>query len=188
MGPRTRRLHTSVSYALPVTDSGGLDGADDLDDEDVSFDLRSPASTGRQRENRNPDASLLDSANRFNDDDEERRVARARRRSLIDSGSRRRSVTTSHFAENAKERASEESDGKKMSDEQLSELYSMTIKLCLENRVNMSNSWKLDLIDYIANVASARGLPSKSNPSDETGDADGEGGLETNFVLAGSNS
>eukprot|EP00166_Cyanidium_caldarium_P005871 ctg_747.g407 len=128
-----------------------------------------------------------------NDDDAERQAARQRRRSLAasaasDGQATRRPPRASNAADESSQYTEAEVRGQKLSDEQLAELYASTIKLCAENRVNASNSWKLQLIDYIAAVASTRGAASPS--AAESGRAGERNSvteaLRTNFVLAGS--
>lgn len=73
----------------------------------------------------------------------------------------------------------------RMSDSELAEMYSTTIKLCQDNKINAKNTWSLNLIDYMGMLV-----------RDGTGgDEDGEGGAavaarqetagDTNFQIAG---
>lgn len=61
-----------------------------------------------------------------------------------------------------------------LSNNQLSELYSICLRLCSENKINTKNTWSLDLIDYIDDVLDVQ----KKSDNEEL---DGPG---TNFQAA----
>ena len=189
MARRTRRLSTVqrpvLATASPLSESTAHNRS--LDD--------SQRAASPQVDKSALNTSALQRSWVGNDDAAERQAARQRRRSLAASAGPDGQATR-HLAHASNAAAVDESTqyteaevrGQKLSDEQLAELYASTIKLCAENRVNASNSWKLQLIDYIAAVASTRGAASPA--AAERGRAGERNSvteaLRTNFVLAGS--
>jgi condensin complex subunit 2 len=71
----------------------------------------------------------------------------------------------------------------RMSDTELAEMYSTTIKLCQDNKINAKNTWSLNLIDYMSmlvkDAAGADGGPGAASTRADAASAD------TNFQVAG---
>ncbi|KAK4525708.1 hypothetical protein GAYE_SCF16G3617 [Galdieria yellowstonensis] len=106
---------------------------------------------------------------RFNDDEAEKQAARkAKRNQLLFSSSKE--LATNHN-DNWEE---------KLDPRQLAQLYSTTIKLCRDNKINAKNSWSLALIDHLRSLVVSGEIRAEDVPSEET-----EEPSEANFQLAG---
>lgn len=71
----------------------------------------------------------------------------------------------------------------RMSDAALADMYSTTIKLCQEGKINAKNTWSLNLIDYMEMlVKDGKGDGDKREEPAATGQ---EAGGDTNFQVAG---
>jgi condensin complex subunit 2 len=64
-----------------------------------------------------------------------------------------------------------------MTDEELAEMYSSTVKLCQDNKINAKNTWSLNLIDYMGMLVKDMG------EEDELASQNSQG--DTNFQMAG---
>jgi condensin complex subunit 2 len=64
-----------------------------------------------------------------------------------------------------------------MTDEELAEMYSSTVKLCQDNKINAKNTWSLNLIDYMGMLVKDTGEEDALAAQNSHGD--------TNFQMAG---
>lgn len=67
----------------------------------------------------------------------------------------------------------------KLSRDEVTALYSDTIKLCQDNKINAKNTWSLNLIDYMGMLVRS------DDPADPTSSVPRRTSTETNFQLAG---
>ncbi|GJQ12388.1 hypothetical protein GpartN1_g4179.t1 [Galdieria partita] len=106
---------------------------------------------------------------RFNDDEAEKQAARKAKKeqNLFQTTSKQVEVSNATLEE-------------KLDPRQLAQLYSTTIKLCRDNKINAKNSWSLALIDHLRSLVVNGEIKTEEDPNQET-----EEPTEANFQLAG---
>ncbi|EME30547.1 Condensin complex subunit 2 [Galdieria sulphuraria] len=106
---------------------------------------------------------------RFNDDEAEKQAARKakREKSLFQTTSKELEANRATLEE-------------KLDPRQLAQLYSTTIKLCRDNKINAKNSWSLALIDHLRSLVVSGEINAEEDASHEI-----EEPTEANFQLAG---
>lgn len=105
---------------------------------------------------------------RFNDDEAEKQAARKAKRDQL-------------YLQTSKDVVvNKENCGEKLDPRQIAQLYSTTIKLCRDNKINAKNSWSLALIDHLRSLVVSGEIKAEDGPNEEV-----EEPTEANFQLAG---